>query len=380
MNYKPLPRVTGNATQVVVTEYDVPRGDDPSYKMFPNGSDWSEGIAGGDGGDLHDAVPATDGRVYFSDNTYPDRTIGRLDPKTGVVTSFVLRDKNGLASRTHGAIPDRKGGVWFNNGTDGTIVKFDTATEKFVTFPKPEGGLKSGGHMEIDSKGNLFSSSPNTGIIKLDPTTGKYTDYKSVTPDMGAYGIAMDSQDNPWMAQLGGDRLMVANTKNGEVGEVKLPPQPGVSAKDIEIGEKNGSSKSLASNNSAPLYFNGPRRLGGDPKREYVWVGLFWPGKLLRVNIRTRELKEYQLPSRYTHPYDVQVDKNGMVWVNEMNGDRVAKFDPRTEKFTEYPLPSIGSEARHISIDDSTTPPTIWLAYTGLSKIARVQFRTDPSK
>ena len=375
MNYKPLPRVTGNATQVVVTEYDIPRGDDPQFMMFPNGSNWSVGVAGGDGGVLHDAVPAKDGRVYFSDNTYPDRTIGRLDPKTGKVDSFVLRDKNGLASRTHGAIPDPKGGVWFNNGTDGTIIKFDTAAEKFITFPKAEGGLKSGGHIELDSKGNVFTSSPNTGIIKLDPATGKYTDYKSITPGMNAYGIAMDSQDNPWMAQLAGDRLMVVNSRNGEVGEVKIPPQPGASAKDVEIGEKNG-----AAGNAAPLYFNGPRRLGGDPKSEYVWVALYWPGKLARINIRTREIKEYQLPARYSHPYDTQVDKNGMVWINQMNGDRLTKFNPRTEKFTDYPLPSVGSETRHISIDDSTSEPTIWLAYTGLAKIARVEFRTSTSK
>jgi len=375
MNYKPLPRVTGDATQVVVTEYDIARGDDPQFRMFPNGSDWSVGVAGGDGGVLHDAVAAKDGRVYFSDNTYPDRTIGRLDPKTGVVTNFVLKDKNGLASRTHGAIPDPKGGVWFNNGTDGTIIKFDTAAEKFITFPKPD-GIRSGGHIEIDSKGLLFTSSPQAGIIRLDPATGKYTDYKALTPGGNPYGVAVDSEDNMWMAQLAGDKLMVVNSRNGEVGEVTMPRQvSGVSAKDVEIGEKNG-----AAGNAAPLYFNGPRRLGGDPKGDSVWVANYWTGQLAQINIRTRQIKLHPLPSKYSHPYDVQVDKNGMVWINQMNGDRLTKFNPRTEKFTEYPLPSVGSETRHISIDDSTSVPTVWLAYTGLAKIARVEFRTNTAR
>lgn len=373
MNYKPFPRITGDANQVVVTEYDIPRGDDLSFRMLPNGSNWAEGIPGGDGGVLHDAVPAKDGNVYFSDNTYPDRTIGRLDPKTGRVTNFVLPDKNGLAARTHGAIPDPKGGVWFNNGTDGTIIKFDTASEKFVTFPKPAGGIRAGGHIELDSKGLLFTSSPDAGIVRLDPATGKYTDYKALTPGGNPYGVAVDSEDNMWMAQLAGDRLMVVNSRNGEVGEVNLPRQTaGVSAKDIEIGEKNGSS-----GNAAPLYFNGPRRMGGDPRGDSIWVANYWTGKLSRINIRTRQIKEYPLPSRYSHPYDVQVDKNQIVWINQMNGDRLSKFDPRTEKFTDYPLPSIGSETRHISIDDSTSPPTVWLAYSGLAKVARVQFRTN---
>ncbi|MGH9786266.1 MAG: hypothetical protein ACRD88_19025, partial [Terriglobia bacterium] len=326
-----------------------------------------------DGGVLHDAVAAQDGNVYFSDNTYPDRTIGRLDPKTGIVTNFVLPDKNGLASRTHGAIPDPKGGVWFNNGSDGTIIKFDTAAEKFVTFPKPAGGIRAGGHIEVDSKGLVFTSSPDAGIVRLDPATGKYTDYKALTPGGNPYGVAVDAEDNMWMAQLAGDRLMVVNSRNGEVGEVSIAPKmAGVSAKDQEIGKQNGSS-----GNAAPLYFSGPRRLGGDPKSEYVWVAEYWQGRLARINIRTREIKEYQLPSKYSHPYDVQVDKNQMVWINQMNGDRLTKFDPRTEKFTEYPLPSVGSETRHISIDNSTGQPTVWLAYSGLAKLARVEFRAN---
>ena len=373
MKYKPFPRATGDATQVVVTEYDIPRGDDASFRMFPNGSNWSEGIAGGDGGVLHDAVAATDGRVYFSDNTYPERTIGRLDPKTGIVTNFKLPDAKGLASRTHGVIPDPRGGVWFNNGTDGTIFKFDTASEKFVTFPKPAGSIRAGGHIEIDSKGNVFTSSPDAGIVKLDPATGKYTDYKALTPGGNPYGVAVDSEDNMWMAQLAGDRLMVVNSRNGEVGEFVFPPKmAGVSEKDQEIGKQSG-----AAGNSAPLYFSGPRRMGGDPKSDFIWVAEYWTGKLARINIRTREIKEYQMPSKYSHPYDVQVDKNQMVWINQMNGDRLTKFDPRAEKFTEYPLPSVGSETRHISIDDSTSQPTIWLAYSGLAKLARVEFRTN---
>jgi streptogramin lyase len=179
-----------------------------------------------------------------------------------------------------------------------------------------------------------------------------------------------------WMAQLAGDRLMVVNSRNGEVGEVTMPRQvSGVAAKDVEIGEKNG-----AAGNAAPLYFNGPRRLGGDPKGSYVWVANYWTGQLAQINIQTRQIRLHTLPSKYSHPYDVQVDRNGMVWVNQMNGDRLTKFNPRTQKFTEYPLPSVGSETRHISIDDSTSTPTVWLAYTGLAKIARVEFRTDTAR
>ena len=40
---RPLARPTGDATQVVITEYDLTRPDKPNYLQLHNGSDWSEG-------------------------------------------------------------------------------------------------------------------------------------------------------------------------------------------------------------------------------------------------------------------------------------------------------------------------------------------------
>ena len=66
LQFKPLPRVTGDATRIVVTEYDVPRGDRPEdYTIHTNGSDWSQGIASRlEGNALHDAVLGQDGNIY----------------------------------------------------------------------------------------------------------------------------------------------------------------------------------------------------------------------------------------------------------------------------------------------------------------------------
>jgi streptogramin lyase len=58
-----------------------------------------------------------------------------------------------------------------------------------------------------------------------------------------------------------------------------------------------------------------------------------------------------------------------------LNSDRIARFDPATEKFTEFELPTRGTEIRHIQVDSSTNPPTVWLPYDRTNKIARVQFR-----
>ncbi len=58
-----------------------------------------------------------------------------------------------------------------------------------------------------------------------------------------------------------------------------------------------------------------------------------------------------------------------------LNSDRIARFDPATETFTEFQLPTRGTEIRHIQVDNSTNPPTVWLPYDRTNKIARIQFR-----
>src|SRR5205814_1181098 len=107
------------------------------------------------------------------------------------------------------------------------------------------------------------------------------------------------------------------------------------------------------------------------------WVGEFWGGNLLKVDIHTHKVNEYEVPTPAGHPYTAAVDKNHIVWVPLMNGDRIERFDPSTEKFTEYQMPTIGTNIRHISIDDSADPPTIWVPYTASNKIARVQLRAS---
>ena len=170
---------------------------------------------------------------------------------------------------------------------------------------------------------------------------------------------------------------MVVNGRTDEVSEVVLPPLDNwkMDPKDVEIGERSGSTA-----NSAPLNQKGPRRIGADPTNGTVWSGEYWSGMLAKIDVRTKKVTEYPMPSSmFHHPYAVVVDKNHMVWVCLMTSDRIAKFNPFTEQFTEYPLPSLGTEARFIAVDNSTDIPTVWVPESRINKLGRVQFRTNPA-
>ena len=51
----------------------------------------------------------------------------------------------------------------------------------------------------------------------------------------------------------------------------------------------------------------------------------------------------------------------------------IFKFDPKTEQFTEFQLPTRGTDLRHITVDSTTTPVSVWITYNRSNKITRLQ-------
>lgn len=375
LTIRALPRPTGEAARVVVTEYDLPRPGAPDWVMKHNGADWSEGTPSRyDGRAAHDVLIDKGGYVWFADDATPDRTLGKLDPRTGRVTDYKLADASNNAEVSHALAFDRQGDIWFSNGTEGSPTMFDPETEKFFRFPRPEGFPFSGDFIAVDSKGNVWSPH-RQGAFKLDPRTGKYTNY-SAGPAKANYDLALDQDDNVWVSQPGGNRMAHVDAQAGKVDSLSLDP---TAPKDFEITDEDrniSANLNLTANTATPLE-KGPRRSVTDRATDTVWVCEFFADRLAKIDARTRKVTEYPLPHRYSQPYAATLDKNHNVWITMLNSDRIAKFDPATEKFTEYELPTRGTEIRHIQVDNSTNPPTVWLPYDRTNKIARVQFRTS---
>ncbi len=92
-------------------------------------------------------------------------------------------------------------------------------------------------------------------------------------------------------------------------------------------------------------------------------------------------MKVHQVPNgRFGQPYKPFPDRNHMAWFGLSADDRFGQLNPTTGNFTMYPLPSRGTNSRHLAVDNTTDIPTVWVPYTGIGKIARVQFRTDTSE
>jgi virginiamycin B lyase len=55
-----------------------------------------------------------------------------------------------------------------------------------------------------------------------------------------------------------------------------------------------------------------------------------------------RYIDEFNVPTPYSAPLAIAVDKQGIVWFTESNVSQLGRFDPTNRTFKEYPVPGIG--------------------------------------
>ena len=170
-----LPRPTGEATEVVITEYDLPRTDQPNH--FDDGSDWSMGTPSRFiGRAAHDVWLDSQGMVWMADDMVPRRTLAKLDPRTGEVTDYAVAHENKTVG-THSVVVDHTDKVWAT--AEGNFVMLDARTGELELFERPaEMTARVGGTLDVDSKGHPWATSQN-GVITLDPATRRYTHYEA---------------------------------------------------------------------------------------------------------------------------------------------------------------------------------------------------------
>ena len=376
-----LPRPTGEATQVVITEYDLPRTDQPNH--FDDGSDWTMGTPSRFiGRAAHDVWLDSQGMVWMADDMVPRRTLAKLDPRTGEVTDYAVTNRENKTIGTHSVVVDHADRVWAT--AEGDFVMLDATTGELQLFERPaELTARVGGTLDVDSNGNPWATSRN-GVITLDPATGRYTHYEAPAIESelvcgadcgnwGTYGVTVDRDDNPWFTQPGLDRIIKLDTRTRDMTVVYLDP---MELPEVTEVDRDRRRTVRANQNAAPPHHKAPRRNAADPNADRVWTALYTADRLARIDTRTHEVTEYELPTAYASPYATAVDGNGNVWINTMNHDALTKFDPETERFTEYRLPTLGTEIRHVQVDNRTDPPTIWAPYNRTNKVVRLQFRT----
>jgi streptogramin lyase len=330
---KTLPRPTGRSTHVVITEYDLPR-----KTIMP-----------------HDVIVDEHGTAWYSD--FGEQYFGKLDPKTGKVTEWpVPKPKPNFPEGMLDLEEAPDGTMWLGIMSQAGLARFDPKTEKFRIYSAPEvmnddGTPKAGVRMrEVTTKyavdGKVWSTEDNGEISRFDVNTGAYERFEALKgtafAPYGIYGIAADSRNNLYFAEI----------SHGHIGR-------------IDAKTKEVSFYTIPSPNSRP------RRIEMD-SQDRLWFAEYGGNKIGLFDTKTEKFTEWTMPTPWTWPYYVTQDKNGELWTGGMNTDRVVRLDPKTGEIVEYLMPK-DTNIRRVFVDNSTTPVTFWTGSNHGASIVKVE-------
>jgi len=328
---KTLPRLKGRSTKVVITEYDLPR-----ERAMP-----------------HDVILDDQGNAWYTD--FGHQFLGKLEPKTGKVTEYNvpmnkpdyppgmldihIKDGSvwvGMMLQSGFAKFDMKAEkftlvpipgnlqnpamqqamvmpvsshvdckVWMNSVGIPGVHRVDLATMKFETFEPfkdlPKGVERSVYGIKADSKNNLFFMDFSSEYIgRIDAQTGKYSFFKTPTPNSNPRRGWMDSEDRLWFTEYRGDRVAMFDTKNEKFTEWQVPTQ-----------------------------YTWPYDVMPDKNGE-LWTAGMSTDRVVRLDTKTGQSVEYQLP-KSTNVRRVWVDNSTTpvtFWVGSNHGASIVKVEP----------------------------------------------------
>jgi len=328
---KTLPRPTGRATRVVITEYDLPR-----KTVEP-----------------HDVMLDAHGNAWYSN--FGEQAVGTMDPKTGKVTEFSVPIlKPGFPTGELGMQMDPRGNIWFGMMFQGGVAKLDPKTHEFQTWNAPvefnrdmtQINMAAPQSSTVDGK--VWTQNNGFAVIhRIDLASGKIETFEPFkNPKEGEYhniyDVIPDSHNNAYFTDFQKEHIGRVDAKTGEIKLWQTPTK--------------GSA---------------PRR-GQIDSQDRVWFGEYKGNRIGLFDPKTEKFTEWEAPTPYSAPYDVQLDKNGDAWTGSMTTDRVLRLDPKTGRFTEYMLPR-STNIRRVFVDNRTTPPSFWVGSNHGASIVKVE-------
>ena len=319
---KTLPRPTGQATRVIITQWDMPRRGTVS----------------------HDMDVDSNGIFWYTDESR--MFLSKLDPTTNEFTEYPLPPvPDGDIPGARDIQMDREDNAWFAMRTPGSgtiLAKFDPRTEELSTV---EG--TGGQFLALGPDGKIW-----LGLTRVNPATmqidGTFSWNESPNLPPGPHGsyaglIGVNSKGDPYLTDFIGSYIIGIDVETGE-------------AQFYEVPTRNSM----------------PRRARMDAQDRF-WFAEYTGDKIGVFDTRTQEFQEWPLPHQYTTPYTVtSPDKNGYVYASSNMTERLARLDPRTGEIIEYQMPT-DFDSKKIAHDPTTDGTTLWMANTRNARVVRVE-------
>jgi len=316
---KPFPRLRGQSTHVVMTEYDLPQ------RLI----------------EPHDVIVDGQGLAWFSD--FGQQILGSLDPKTLKVAVYdVPVMKKGYPVGGLDLETDKAGNIYEAEMHQGGVAVFNKQTRQFtmISIPPQYNNASTqqsfAAALGADGKEWIKDTGAQT-ILRYTPATGKWESFGPfTTPEpahkMNIYGLSIDSKNNAYIMDytiLHGEYIGRIDAQTGQVTFYRT------------VSEETR-----------------PRRARID-SQDRLWFAEYGGNAVGMLDPKTGKTYEWKMATPWFAPYDVTTDKHGEVWTGSMWTDRITRLDPRSGKIVEYLLPR-PTNIRRVFVDNSTNPVTFW--------------------
>lgn len=263
--------------------------------------------------------PYVDGqdRVWFCGQT--GSYLAYFVPDNGEFKKYDLGNNEG----PHNLIVDDGGMVWFAGNIRGYIGRLEPSSGDIKKFPMPDEKAGDPHTLVFDGNGDIWFTVQHGNFVgKLTRKNGEIRLFPVPTPRARPYGIRVDSDNRPWIALFGTNKLMTVDPETYAIEEFELPRE-----------------KAL------------PRRLGVTSD-DRIWYVDYSGGYLGVFNPVDESFHEWRLPEGgEARPYAVAVDDRDRVWLVEtgVRPNRFVGFDTGSDTFiSNTPVPSGAGSIRHM--------------------------------
>ncbi len=239
-----------------------------------------------------------------------------------IITEYDLPRKE---IQPHDVIVDGDGGVWFSHFGEQFLSKLDPNTGKVTDYPipvlkpdHPKGTLD----LEVDADGYIWVGMMyQGGMARFDRKTEQFRIY----PVPKEWQTDATQQSHFSVAGMKADgKVWVKNSDRSQV--MKLDPETG-------SWENLGSYKIPSSGRPIGIY-----GIYADTQNN-AYILEFGNGGIGRIDAKTSAFAFYPTPTPFARARRGRVDTEGRLWFAEYGANGVGMFDPKTEKITEWQKP-----------------------------------------
>ncbi len=233
----------------------------------------------------------------------------KADSISGVFTRYNISASGGFAI---GITVDKNGNPWFGLG-NGSIGTINHKTGKLRVYPLANAKAGVGTIKIAKDRSVWFTESNAPGIGKLNPVTGKETEFL-LPPSSRSLGLAptflvLDKQGNVWFNEV--DFSDATGGKLGRLSPNGVITEWAVSTPGAELEE-------IALDHEGNLWF-----------AEQGNISKVGPNKVGKLNPCNQTITEYTSPTPNSRPAGIVVAADDTIWFSEHATDKIAHLFPK---------------------------------------------------